>query len=123
MVIRADHEILLKKCQKLGLKVSGRTHIHTLKQKLIDSAGDVDELTRNESNQTPLAAVFASPPSLSMWLDNVQGILSTVRKGWSRFITPPVPFSSAQPQQLTQPPPYNFGHIDSERICSQGKVV
>ena len=41
-----DHEILLKKCQELGLKVSDKTCKHTIKRKLINVRRAVDELAR-----------------------------------------------------------------------------
>ena len=90
------HETLLKKCQELCLKVSSKNGIQTLKQKLIDSREDVDELT--ESNQSLLEIVSGSALSLPILLDGLQGVMSTVIKGLSSFIKPPAPFSSAQPQ-------------------------
>ena len=69
-----DQEILLKKCQELDLKVSSKTHKHGLKRKLVDLGVNVDELTRNGSNQLPPATVCVSG------------------HGWSMSLTQPPPF-------------------------------
>ena len=44
-----NHEILLKNCQEIGLKVYGKTCKHTFKRKLMDLKRVVDELARNGS--------------------------------------------------------------------------
>lgn len=70
-----DQEILLKKCQKFGLKVSFKTHKHTLKRKIMHLERDVEELTRDGSNQLPPATVSVSALSLLMSPDDLQGIV------------------------------------------------
>ena len=91
----ADLKILLKKCQELALKFSGKTRKHTLKCRLMDLELDVDELTKNGFDQPSPETVYAS---VSMSPDNLQRIVSPVM---SPFIPLPVPFSLAQAQQLT----------------------
>ena len=88
--------ILLKKCREIGLKIFDKTSKYTHKWKLMDLRANLDQLTRNGSNQHPLVTVSASAPSFS---------ISIVMKGL------------AQPQQLNQPRPSllaNFEDIDSE---------
>ena len=70
-----DQEILLKKCQKLGLKDYFKTHKHTLKRKLTHLERDVEELTRDGSDQLPPAAASVSAHSLLMSPDDLQGIV------------------------------------------------
>ena len=94
----ADLKILLKKCQELALKFSGKTRKHTLKCRLMDLELDVDELTKNGFDQPSPETVYASVSSFSMSPDNLQRIVSPVM---SQFIPLPVPFSLAQAQQLT----------------------
>lgn len=122
----ADHEILLKKYQELALKVTSKTRKYTLKQKLLDLGVDVDEVSRNGFNQLSPTTVSASVPSLPMFPDELQGIVSIVMQDGSMFIPPPAPFSSSQPQLLTQPPPSLHGTLEhkvSDNKYSQGTVV
>ena len=59
-----------------------------------------------------------------MSLYDLQGIAPAVKEGL--FIRPPAPFSSSQPQLLTQPPPSLQGtleHMVSDNKYSQGTVV
>ena len=100
----ADHEILLKKYQELALKVTSKTRKYTLKQKLLDLGVDVDEVSRNGFNQLSPTTVSASVPSLPMFPDELQGIVSIAMQDGSMFIPPPAPFSSAKLQQPTQLP-------------------
>lgn len=100
----ADHEILLKKYQELAFKFTSKTRKYTLKQKLLHLGVDVDEVSRNGFNQLSPKTVSASVPSLSMFPDELQGIVSIVMQDGSMFIPPPAPFSSAKLQQPTQLP-------------------
>ena len=58
--------------------------------------------------------------------DDLQGILSAAVKGLSSFILQSALFSSAKPQQATQPSPSipdNFEHIDLDSSSSEGTVM
>ena len=125
--IIVDHEILLKKCQELGLIVFEKTYKYTHKQKLMDIGLYLEKITiLLFSNEPPPLTISASAPGLSMLPDNLQEILSAVIKSFISFIPPPAPFSSVQRQRLTQPRlPLlnNFEDIDSESSHSQGAVV
>ena len=55
----AWHKKLLRKCQEQGLKVSSQARKYTLKRKLMDIKVDLDDLTKNESNQTPRGTLFS----------------------------------------------------------------
>ena len=67
----ADHEILLKKCQQLGVKFSGKTRKHTPKRRLMDLGVGIGELTRNGPNESSPAIVSASVSSLSVSADDL----------------------------------------------------
>ena len=84
----------------------------------------MDGLTCNGSNSPPPATVSASAPRSSMSLYDLQGIAPAVKE--DLFIPPPAPFSSSQPQLLTQPPPSLHGTLEhkvSDNKYSQGTVV
>ena len=55
-----DQEILLKKCQKFGLKVSFKTHKHTLKRKIIHLERDVEELMSPDDLQGIVCCYIAT---------------------------------------------------------------
>ena len=70
----------------------------------MDLQANIDKLPRNGSYQPLNATVCASAPSFVMSPVNLQAL--------SLFIPPPAPFSSAQSQQLTQPPPSLPGNFE-----------
>lgn len=66
-------KVLLKKCQELGLKFSGKACKHTFKQKLMGLGVNVVQVTRNGLNQSPPETVSVSAFGLSMSPDNIKG--------------------------------------------------
>ena len=66
-------EVLLKKCQKLGLKFSGKACKHTFKRKFMSFGVNVLQVTRNGLNQSPPETVSVSAFGLSMSPDNIKG--------------------------------------------------
>ena len=66
-------EVLLKKCQELDLKLSGKVCKHTFKRKLMSLGVNVVQVTRNGLNQSPPETVSVSALGLSMSPDDIKG--------------------------------------------------
>ena len=66
-------EVLLKKCQELDLKLSGKACKHTFKRKLMSLGVNVMQVTRNGLNQSPPETVSVSALGLSMSPDDIKG--------------------------------------------------